>query len=141
VLVICSYEAQKGNEIDLIEGEPIYNIEQVEDGWWLGTTKEGQRGLFPASYVEESTDQAQEEAEKEAEVHLAVTSVGAARDPGTSSSQKAQQGQKKKKWKPRDDDDDLKFSKALQTISEGRLPSESAPQPRGKNRYLVLDRD
>ena len=134
MLVICSYEAQEDNEIELVEGESIYNVEQVDDGRWLGTTKEGRRGLFPASYVEESTGQAQEEAE----VHLAVTSVRAARNPGTSSSQKAQQGQKKKRRKPRDGDDDSRSSNVLQT---GRVRPESAPQPRGKSRYLALKPD
>ena len=51
-LVVYPYEAQEENEIDLIEDEYIYDIEQLDDGWWSGTTAEGRSGLFPANYVE-----------------------------------------------------------------------------------------
>jgi hypothetical protein len=53
VRVIRTYEAQKHNEIDLIEGEYIYNVERSDDGWWRGTTVGGRKGLFLADCVVE----------------------------------------------------------------------------------------
>ena len=62
---------------------------------------------------------------QEAEVHSAVPPVRAARNPGTLSSQKAQQGQKKKRRKARDGDDDSRSSRALQTASKEKCaPSQ-----------------
>jgi len=54
VLVRHSYEDQRYKEINLIEGEYIYDVEEFDDKWWRGTTSDGKRGLFPASYVKES---------------------------------------------------------------------------------------
>ena len=54
VVVTCPYEAQEDNEINLVEDEYIYNVERLDDGWWSGTTEDGKRGLFPASFVEKS---------------------------------------------------------------------------------------
>jgi len=54
VLVRRPYENQRFNEINLIEGEYIYDVEQLDDGWWRGTTADGKRGLFPAGHVVES---------------------------------------------------------------------------------------
>ncbi|KZT50974.1 hypothetical protein CALCODRAFT_461009 [Calocera cornea HHB12733] len=51
-IVTFSYEAAEGNEIDLIEGETIYGVEQLDEGWWSATTADGKTGLFPANYVE-----------------------------------------------------------------------------------------
>ncbi|KAK9236262.1 hypothetical protein V1525DRAFT_407510 [Lipomyces kononenkoae] len=51
---IVTYEYQKDeeNEINLIEGETIYDIEMIDDGWWAGTNGAGEHGLFPSNYVE-----------------------------------------------------------------------------------------
>jgi len=54
VLVISPHEAQEGDQIHLVDGEYIYDVEPIDDGWWRGTTADGKRGLFPASYVKES---------------------------------------------------------------------------------------
>jgi len=54
VLVRHPYEDQMYKEINLIEGEFIYDVEQFDDKWWRGTTMDGKRGVFPASHVEES---------------------------------------------------------------------------------------
>jgi hypothetical protein len=54
VLVTRPYEDQRYKEINLIEGEYIYDVEQLDRRWWTGTTVDGKRGLFPASHVEES---------------------------------------------------------------------------------------
>ena len=48
-----SYEAQEDNEMDLVEGELIEQIEQLDEGWWSGVGANGtKQGLFPANYVE-----------------------------------------------------------------------------------------
>ena len=48
-----AYEAQEDNEMDLIEGELIEQIEQLDEGWWSGVGAHGgKQGLFPANYVE-----------------------------------------------------------------------------------------
>ncbi|KAJ8456921.1 hypothetical protein ONZ51_g11835 [Trametes cubensis] len=45
--------AQEDNEMDLIEGELIEQIEQLDEGWWSGVGAGGtKQGLFPANYVE-----------------------------------------------------------------------------------------
>jgi len=54
VLVKHPYQDQSLKEINLIEGEYIYDVEQFDDKWWRGTTVDGKRGFFPASYVEEN---------------------------------------------------------------------------------------
>lgn len=46
------YEKAEDNEIGFVEGETISNIDQVDDDWWEGTNAAGERGLFPANYVE-----------------------------------------------------------------------------------------
>lgn len=40
------------DEISFDPGDLITDIEQVDDGWWIGTAPDGSRGLFPANYVE-----------------------------------------------------------------------------------------
>jgi hypothetical protein len=46
------YEKAEDNEIDLVEGETVVNIEMVDDDWWMGTNSRGESGLFPSNYVE-----------------------------------------------------------------------------------------
>lgn len=46
------YEKAEDNEIDLVEGEYVTNIEMVDDDWWMGTNSRGESGLFPSNYVE-----------------------------------------------------------------------------------------
>ena len=55
MIVLRPYEAQEDDEINLIEGGYIYDVEKLDDGRWRGTTAGGKRGLFPASCVKEST--------------------------------------------------------------------------------------
>ncbi|CDS81937.1 related to Drebrin F [Sporisorium scitamineum] len=50
--VAWAYEAAEDNELTLVEGAIISNIEQIDEGWWSGVDEHGQEGLFPASYVE-----------------------------------------------------------------------------------------
>ena len=52
-IVQFDYEAQEDNEMALVEGELIEQIEQVDEGWWSGVGQGGAKsGLFPgASYT------------------------------------------------------------------------------------------
>ncbi|RKF77659.1 putative actin binding protein [Golovinomyces cichoracearum] len=51
-LIQYDYEVAEDNEIQLIEGEFITNIDMVDDDWWMGVNSRGERGLFPSNYVE-----------------------------------------------------------------------------------------
>ncbi|KAJ5827781.1 Dynamin [Penicillium robsamsonii] len=46
------YEKAEDNEIELREGEYVTDIEMVDQDWWVGVNTRGERGLFPANYVE-----------------------------------------------------------------------------------------
>lgn len=45
------YEKADTNEIDLVEGEIITNVDMVDADWWAGTNSQGETGLFPSNYV------------------------------------------------------------------------------------------
>jgi hypothetical protein len=137
VRIICPYEALEGGEINLVEGEYIYNVEQLDDGWWRGTTVDGKHGLFPASYVEECA------AHDEAEVSPPVPTARLSPGPGTSGGQRSQQRQKKRQRKGRDDDeDDSKFTNAPQLLQVPQpAPIERTRSGRQKNRFSLLDDD
>ncbi len=51
-LIQYDYEKAEGNEIDLVEGEYVTNIEMVDADWWMGQNSKGETGLFPSNYVE-----------------------------------------------------------------------------------------
>ena len=88
VLVTRPYEAQWYMDINLVDGEHIYDVEQLDGGFWRGTTADGKRGLFPASYVEEGT------APNETDVPPPIAPVRAVSKPVTPGMQRSQQGQK-----------------------------------------------
>ena len=46
------YEKAEDNEIELLEGQTVTDIDMVDDDWWIGTNVKGERGLFPSNYVE-----------------------------------------------------------------------------------------
>ncbi|KAF5229713.1 hypothetical protein FAUST_10251 [Fusarium austroamericanum] len=46
------YEKAEDNEIELVEGDIVTNIEMVDEDWWMGTNSRGDTGLFPSNYVE-----------------------------------------------------------------------------------------
>ncbi|KMU81259.1 hypothetical protein CISG_02636 [Coccidioides immitis RMSCC 3703] len=48
---LYDYEAAEDNEIAFPEGARITNIEFPDEDWWVGVFG-GQRGLFPANYVQ-----------------------------------------------------------------------------------------
>ncbi|RKF56364.1 putative actin binding protein [Erysiphe neolycopersici] len=51
-LILYDYEIAEDNEIQLIEGEYVTNIEMIDEDWWIGTNSKGENGLFPSNYVE-----------------------------------------------------------------------------------------
>ncbi|ERS97943.1 hypothetical protein HMPREF1624_06115 [Sporothrix schenckii ATCC 58251] len=57
-LVQYDYEKAEDNEIELVEGQYVTNIEQVDEDWWMGTNEHGETGLFPSNYVELVDDDA-----------------------------------------------------------------------------------
>lgn len=46
------YEKAEDNEVELREGDYVTDIDMVDEDWWMGTNSQGERGLFPANYVE-----------------------------------------------------------------------------------------
>ncbi len=46
------YEAQGGQELDLVEGDIITIISREDDVWWCGQLSDGRKGMFPAAYVQ-----------------------------------------------------------------------------------------
>ncbi|GJN72887.1 hypothetical protein PLIIFM63780_006953 [Purpureocillium lilacinum] len=61
---VIQYDYEKGedNEIDLVEGEYVTNIDMVDEDWWMGTNSRGESGLFPSNYVELVEDDSHEAA-------------------------------------------------------------------------------
>ncbi|ORZ16034.1 hypothetical protein BCR41DRAFT_353416 [Lobosporangium transversale] len=52
-VVLYDYEKTEENEMTLIEGEILVNVQELDPGWWSGESADGTRsGLFPANYVE-----------------------------------------------------------------------------------------
>ncbi|RDL38234.1 Actin depolymerizing protein [Venustampulla echinocandica] len=51
-LIQYDYEKAEDNELELIEGDYVTNIEMVDEDWWMGTNSKGESGLFPSNYVE-----------------------------------------------------------------------------------------
>lgn len=43
-------QAQEDNEMHLVEGELIEQIEQIDEGWWSGVGAGGKTGLFPGTH-------------------------------------------------------------------------------------------
>ncbi|KAI8381244.1 uncharacterized protein BYT42DRAFT_613043 [Radiomyces spectabilis] len=52
-VVLFGYEAGESNEMSLMEGEVVTQIDQVDEGWWFGVSEDNtKQGLFPANYVQ-----------------------------------------------------------------------------------------
>jgi len=60
-VAIYDYEKAEANELDLIGGEQITNIEFPDSDWWIGTNFKGETGLFPRHYVELSVSDKEQE--------------------------------------------------------------------------------
>ncbi|KAL1892507.1 actin binding protein [Sporothrix stenoceras] len=65
-LIQYDYEKAEDNEIELVEGQYVTNIDQVDDDWWMGTNVHGETGLFPSNYVELVADEGHDEPAHEA---------------------------------------------------------------------------
>ncbi|KAJ7147361.1 hypothetical protein C8R46DRAFT_547830 [Mycena filopes] len=50
--VVREYTAGGADEINLTKGELIKRIKNIHGGWWFGMKLTGERGMFPAHYVE-----------------------------------------------------------------------------------------
>nr|2KRN_A Chain A, CD2-associated protein [Mus musculus] len=50
--VLFDYSPQNEDELELIVGDVIDVIEEVEEGWWSGTLN-NKLGLFPSNFVKE----------------------------------------------------------------------------------------
>ena len=51
--MLFEYEAAEENEMSLIEGEILEQVDQIDEGWWSAVGDGGAKsGLFPANYVE-----------------------------------------------------------------------------------------
>jgi hypothetical protein len=85
IMVIWPYEAQEHNEINLIEGEYIYDVGQLDYGWWRSTTANGEEGV-PCKLCRGSAAP---------EVPPFLFPARAAPNPVTSGMQESLQGQKK----------------------------------------------
>lgn len=48
---LFSLSADGEDEISFDPDDIIEDIDEVDEGWWMGTCH-GQRGLFPSNYVE-----------------------------------------------------------------------------------------
>lgn len=52
VRALYDYDPQEENEIQLIEGQIVEQVEKISDEWWQGVYR-GVVGVFPSNYVEE----------------------------------------------------------------------------------------
>ncbi|KAL4657565.1 SH3 domain-containing protein 21 isoform X1 [Arapaima gigas] len=50
--VAFAYSPMNDDELDLVVGETIEILKEIEDGWWLGK-KNGRIGAFPSNFVKE----------------------------------------------------------------------------------------
>ncbi|KAJ6624893.1 SH3 domain-containing protein [Mycena sp. CBHHK59/15] len=66
-VVLYDYDAAEDNEMNLVEGELIEQVEEIDEGWWSGIGPGGKSGLFPANYVELIEGAPQQEPEPEPE--------------------------------------------------------------------------
>ncbi|KAK2166215.1 hypothetical protein NP493_1329g00028 [Ridgeia piscesae] len=49
---LYDYQATEDNEISFDPDDVITNIDQIDEGWWIGSAPDGTQGMFPANYVE-----------------------------------------------------------------------------------------
>lgn len=55
VQALYDFEGEGSAELSISEGEILtVTRRDVGEGWWEGTNKQGQTGLFPAAYVKVS---------------------------------------------------------------------------------------
>ena len=51
ILRPLTYPAAEEDELGLVEGCTVTHIEFIDEGWWMGQYN-GDKGMFPASYVD-----------------------------------------------------------------------------------------
>ncbi|XP_045190273.2 drebrin-like protein B isoform X2 [Mercenaria mercenaria] len=49
---LYDYQASDDTEITFDPDDIITQIEQIDEGWWIGNAPDGRRGMFPANFVE-----------------------------------------------------------------------------------------
>ncbi|XP_062395305.1 SH3 domain-containing protein 21 isoform X2 [Sardina pilchardus] len=53
--VTFTYTAEHEDELDLVVGETVEILREIEDGWWMGK-RNGKIGAFPSNFVKEIKD-------------------------------------------------------------------------------------
>eukprot|EP01135_Chromosphaera_perkinsii_P011212 Nk52_evm1s2360 gene=Nk52_evmTU1s2360 len=52
-VAMYDYDAGDSDEVTFVEGDRIYNVEIIDDGWMQGTVERtGESGMLPSNYVE-----------------------------------------------------------------------------------------
>ena len=46
------YSTADETEVTFDPDDILTNIDQIDEGWWIGTAPDGTRGMFPANFVE-----------------------------------------------------------------------------------------
>lgn len=67
-VALYDYEKSEDNEIELREDEYVVDIDMVDEDWWVGTSSNGERGLFPSNYVQVVGDDQQQAQQQEPEL-------------------------------------------------------------------------
>lgn len=49
--VLFEYTADEENEMTLVEGEIVEQIEMIDEGWWSAVGEGGKSGLFPCEFA------------------------------------------------------------------------------------------
>lgn len=83
-VVQYDYEKAEDNEIELVEGDLVTDIDMIDEGWWMGTSSRGERGLFPCNYVELVEDDGAAGAQPEAQPEAPPSPEPAPAVPATS---------------------------------------------------------
>ncbi|KAL3421323.1 SH3 domain-containing protein [Phlyctema vagabunda] len=83
-LVQYDYEKAEDNELELVEGDYVTNIEMVDEDWWMGTNSKGESGLFPSNYVELVEDEDEGQAPVETPASPPPPPAAAAAAPASS---------------------------------------------------------
>ncbi len=68
-IALLNYPKSNEAELNLEEGEPLEDIETMDNEWFLATNKFGQRGLVPASYIQLNDSDSDSEDEDQDDVY------------------------------------------------------------------------
>ena len=54
MIALHDYNAQRGDELDLVKGDEILVLVRENENWWMGELLSNKKqGYFPANYVQE----------------------------------------------------------------------------------------